>query len=97
MAATGVVPDIDVEVTPSDEKIYYEDPFAAPQVGIQGSNGDRPESPQINRCVDSATAKPSWFAIGVKVRPRMVRRHARGLNLKFPSSRMRPCCELSIC
>jgi hypothetical protein len=43
--------------------------------------GDWPESPQINRCVDSATAKPSWFATGVKVRPRMVRRHASGLNL----------------
>ena len=39
MAANGVVPDIEVEVTPSDEKTYYEDPFAMPQVGIQVSNG----------------------------------------------------------
>jgi hypothetical protein len=39
LAASGVVPDIDVEVSPSDEKAYYEDPFAAPQIGIQAPKG----------------------------------------------------------
>lgn len=37
--ATGVVPDIEVEVSPSAEKVYYEDPFALPQLGAQTSAG----------------------------------------------------------
>lgn len=37
--ATGVVPDIEVDVGSSAEKAYYEDPFAVPQSAAQTSTG----------------------------------------------------------
>lgn len=39
MPATGVVPDIEVEVSASDERAYYEDPFAVLQLGSPASPG----------------------------------------------------------
>jgi C-terminal processing protease CtpA/Prc len=39
IAATGVAPDIDLEVSPSDERAYYEDPFAPLQAVNQVSPG----------------------------------------------------------
>ena len=39
MPATGVVPDIEVEVSDSDERAYYEDPFAVLQPGTAAPLG----------------------------------------------------------
>lgn len=39
LKATGLVPDINVEVSPSDEKAYYDNPFAATRSGAPASVG----------------------------------------------------------
>ena len=99
MPATGVVPDIDVEVSRPMRKFTMRDPFAVPQVGIQAFQWGIGRSPaQINRCAGQRYGEAELVRDRRQGPPADGRlRHASELNLKFPSFRMRLCCALSIC
>ena len=82
LQATGLVPDISLEVNPSDEKAYYENPFAVPRTGAATTLGG---------VAGSRTNQPSY-------RPRygeaeLVRDRRQGLQIDAPSV-SRPRTEL---